>query len=256
MTGGSDGGHFARRRRANDRPSLAPEAASPIDLVPGPLARLGQHMVRPDQRREPALDSDARRRAVELGHPGYSGCSTPATTTLEPSTSTPTTSPTPAVPNPTPSTSTPVAATKGGVQLDPALPEYVPVQGVTGKINSVGSDTMNNEMTLWAEGLRKHYPSVQVEIEGKGSSTAPPALIESASQFGPMSRDMKGKEIDLLDGIKIIEEHGWAQVVPDANEPLVHVYAEGDTEEEAHRLEEGLRRLVEEIISGAAQRAS
>jgi mannose-1-phosphate guanylyltransferase/phosphomannomutase len=59
----------------------------------------------------------------------------------------------------------------------------------------------------------------------------------------------KGKEVDLLDGIKILEERGWAQVVPDANEPVVHIYAEGDTEEEASRLERELREAVEEIIA-------
>jgi phosphate transport system substrate-binding protein len=80
--------------------------------------------------------------------------------------------------------------------VDASLSAYKATEGVSGSIKSVGSDTMNNEMTLWAEGFRKHYPSVQVEIEGKGSSTAPPALIEGASQFGPMSREMKGKEID------------------------------------------------------------
>ena len=65
-----------------------------------------------------------------------------------------------------------------------------------------------------------------------------------------LTEQMKGKETDLLDGIKVIEERGWAQVLPDANEPLVHVYAEGDTEEEANRLEQELRGLVEEIIAG------
>jgi phosphate transport system substrate-binding protein len=47
---------------------------------------------------------------------------------------------------------------------------------------------MNNEMTLWAEGFLAMYPNVKVEIEGKGSSTAPPALIAGTAQFGPMSR--------------------------------------------------------------------
>src|SRR6185369_6915989 len=60
---------------------------------------------------------------------------------------------------------------------------------------SVGSDTMNNEMTLWAEGFKNLYPNVQVEIEGKGSSTAPPALVAGSAQFGPMSRQMKDQEI-------------------------------------------------------------
>ncbi|GAB6164310.1 phosphate ABC transporter substrate-binding protein PstS [Thermostilla marina] len=85
------------------------------------------------------------------------------------------------------------------VAVDPALPDYKPTTGVSGKIKSVGSDTMNNTMALWAEGFKKFYPSVQIEIEGKGSSTAPPALIAGTSQFGPMSREMKEKEIDTFE---------------------------------------------------------
>ncbi len=82
------------------------------------------------------------------------------------------------------------------VKVDPALPDYKAVQGVTGSLKSIGSDSMNNEMTLWSEGFAKFYPNVRVEIEGKGSSTAPPALINGTAQFGPMSRPMKDKEID------------------------------------------------------------
>lgn len=85
------------------------------------------------------------------------------------------------------------------VQVDPKLPEYKPVAGVSGSIKSVGSDTMNNMMTLWSEGFLKYYPAVRVEIEGKGSSTAPPALIEGTATFGPMSRKMKPAEIDAFD---------------------------------------------------------
>jgi phosphate transport system substrate-binding protein len=82
------------------------------------------------------------------------------------------------------------------VQVDPKLPTYKAVQGVSGNLKSIGSDTMNNEMALWAEGFKKLYPNVQIEIEGKGSSTAPPALVAGTAQFGPMSRPMKEKEID------------------------------------------------------------
>ena len=82
------------------------------------------------------------------------------------------------------------------VQVDPNLPDYKPTQGVSGSLKSIGSDTMNNEMTLWAEGFLRMYPNVKIEIEGKGSSTAPPALIAGTSQFGPMSRPMKDAEID------------------------------------------------------------
>lgn len=82
------------------------------------------------------------------------------------------------------------------VKVDPSIPMYSKTSGVSGNINSVGSDTMNNLMTLWCEGFTKDYPNVKCQIEGKGSSTAPPALIEGTAQFGPMSRAMKSKEVD------------------------------------------------------------
>lgn len=82
---------------------------------------------------------------------------------------------------------------------DPNWKAYTRVSGVSGNINSIGSDTLNNLMTLWAEGFRKQYPNVKIQIEGKGSSTAPPALIEGTAQLGPMSRKMKGKEMDAFE---------------------------------------------------------
>lgn len=82
------------------------------------------------------------------------------------------------------------------LDIDPKLPEYRRVQGISGTIKSIGSDTLNNLMTLWAEGFKSLYPGVKVEIEGKGSSTAPPALVAGTAHFGPMSREMKAKEIE------------------------------------------------------------
>jgi len=85
------------------------------------------------------------------------------------------------------------------VKVDPKLPTYKPSVGVSGTIKSVGSDTMNNLMALWAEGFKKYYPSVKVEVEGKGSATAPTALISGTANFGPMSRMMKADEIDAFE---------------------------------------------------------
>ncbi len=81
-------------------------------------------------------------------------------------------------------------------QVDPAIKPYKAVAGVSGNLSSIGSDSLNNLMTLWAEKFNKMYPNVKVQIEGKGSSTAPPALISATAQLGPMSRAMKGSEID------------------------------------------------------------
>src|SRR5712692_4787068 len=85
------------------------------------------------------------------------------------------------------------------VQVDPGIGPYRKASGISGNLSSIGSDTLNNVMTLWAEGFQKQYPNVKIQIEGKGSSTAPPALISGTAQLGPMSREMKGTEIDQFE---------------------------------------------------------
>jgi len=85
------------------------------------------------------------------------------------------------------------------IKVEDAIASYRKTSGVSGNINSVGSDTMNNLMTLWAESFIRMYPNVKVQVEGKGSSTAPPALIAGTSQFGPMSRAMRATEIDQFE---------------------------------------------------------
>lgn len=92
-----------------------------------------------------------------------------------------------------------VGASNAASKVAPGVPEYSKVSGVSGSINSVGSDTMNNLMTLWCEGFARYYPNVRCQIEGKGSSTAPPALIEGTAQIGPMSRPMKSSEVDKFE---------------------------------------------------------
>ncbi len=85
------------------------------------------------------------------------------------------------------------------VSIDPAITAYQTTSGVSGTLNSVGSDTLNNLMTLWAEGFKSRYPNVNIQVEGKGSATAPPALIEGTAQLGPMSRPMKQEELDAFE---------------------------------------------------------
>jgi len=81
------------------------------------------------------------------------------------------------------------------VSVDEGVPEYKAVSGISGNLSSVGSDTLANLMTLWAESFKRSYPNVNIQIQAAGSSTAPPALTEATSNFGPMSRKMKAKEI-------------------------------------------------------------
>jgi phosphate transport system substrate-binding protein len=88
-----------------------------------------------------------------------------------------------------------VAGFSGAFALDQALPIYQTVEGPAGHLKSVGSDTLGHQMMLWAKAFEGLYPDVRIEIEAAGSATAPAALLEGRSQFGPMSRPMTEGEL-------------------------------------------------------------
>lgn len=93
-----------------------------------------------------------------------------------------------------------ISGTAGAVQIvDEGIPEYQKASGVSGNLSSVGSDTLANLMTLWAEEFKREYPNVNIQIQAAGSSTAPPALTEATASLGPMSRKMKDKELDAFE---------------------------------------------------------
>lgn len=79
--------------------------------------------------------------------------------------------------------------------LDEDLPDYRKASGVSGTLSSIGSDTLANLMTLWAQSFQQLYPNVNIQIQASGSSTAPPALTEGTANLGPMSRRMKDREL-------------------------------------------------------------
>ena len=83
--------------------------------------------------------------------------------------------------------------------VDTVIPEYQKTSGISGNFSSVGSDTLANMMTFWAEEYKRIYPNVNIQIQAAGSSTAPPALTEGTANFGPMSRRMKSKEIEAFE---------------------------------------------------------
>jgi phosphate transport system substrate-binding protein len=128
--------------------------------------------------------------------------------------------------------------------VDPDLPIYTPVSGVTGNLDSIGSDTLNNLMTLWAESFQAIYPNVHIQIEGKGSSTAPPALIEGTAQLGPMSRKMKNTEID-----KFEERFGYKPFLVGVGLDALAVYVHKDNPIEALSLQQ-----VDGIFSSTLKR--
>ena len=108
-------------------------------------------------------------------------------------------------------------------RVDPNLPTYERVSGISGNLSSIGSDTLNNLMTLWAEEFNRFYPNVNVQIQGAGSSTAPPAITEGTASFGPMSRAMRESEIRSFE-----ERHGYAPTAIPVAVDLLAVYVNKD----------------------------
>jgi phosphate transport system substrate-binding protein len=90
-------------------------------------------------------------------------------------------------------------ASHAAVSVDAKLSKYEVASGISGNLSSVGSDTLANLMTLWAESFKRYYPNINIQIQAAGSSTAPPALTEATSNLGPMSRKMKDKERDAFE---------------------------------------------------------
>ena len=91
------------------------------------------------------------------------------------------------------------AAAEAGTASAGKLADYERVTGISGNLSSIGSDTLANLMTLWTESFKRNYPSVNIQVQAAGSSTAPPALTEGTANFGPMSRAMKDKEIEAFE---------------------------------------------------------
>jgi phosphate transport system substrate-binding protein len=118
-------------------------------------------------------------------------------------------------------------------EVDPGLPEYEPVSGISGNLSSIGSDTLNNLMTLWAEEFQSIYPNVNIQIQGAGSSTAPPALTEGTANFGPMSRPMRSSEIQGFE-----EKHGYPPTAVGTAIDVLAVYVNKDNPVECLTMEQ------------------
>jgi len=119
------------------------------------------------------------------------------------------------------------------VEVDPELPSYEPVSGISGNLSSIGSDTLNNLMTLWAEEFQNFYPNVNIQIQGAGSSTAPPAVTEGTANFGPMSRTMRSSEIQTFE-----DRHGYPPTAVGTSIDLLTVIVNKDNPVECLTMEQ------------------
>lgn len=117
--------------------------------------------------------------------------------------------------------------------VDPNLPDYTEASGVSGNFTSIGSDTLNNLMTLWGEEFQRIYPNVNIQVQGAGSGTAPPAVTEGTANVGPMSRAMRDSEIAAFE-----ERHGYPPTAVGTAIDLLAVYVNKDNPIECMSLQE------------------
>lgn len=117
--------------------------------------------------------------------------------------------------------------------VDPDLPSYQTVSGISGNLSSIGSDTLNNLMTLWAEAFQDFYPNVNIQIQGAGTSTAPPALTEGTADFGPMSRMPRDSEHAEFE-----ERHGYQMTAVPVAIDTIAVYVNRDNPIEGMSIEQ------------------
>ncbi|WP_019626507.1 PstS family phosphate ABC transporter substrate-binding protein [Thioalkalivibrio sp. ALJT] len=126
-----------------------------------------------------------------------------------------------------------LAITPAMADVDPNIPAYESVSGISGNLSSIGSDTLNNLMTLWAEEFQNFYPNINVQIQGAGTSTAPPALTEGTADFGPMSRMPRDSEHAEFE-----ERHGYEMTAVPVAIDTIAVYVNRDNPIEGLTLEQ------------------
>lgn len=100
--------------------------------------------------------------------------------------------------------STGAAPAADQITVDPRIPHYQKGGALSGTLTSIGSNTMSSLMVYWEKGFRKYHPTVQIQMDAKGSGTAPAALIAGTAQLGPMSRVMMQPEIKAF-----TRKHGY-----------------------------------------------
>lgn len=108
-------------------------------------------------------------------------------------------------------------------EAEPKLAPYERVSGISGSLSSIGSDSLANLMTLWTEAFKRMYPNITIEVQAPGSSSAPPALVESTADFGPMSRLMKDLEVAAFE-----RRYGYRPTVIRVANDALSVYVHRD----------------------------
>jgi len=88
-----------------------------------------------------------------------------------------------------------VGAATGTSVSSGALPTYIPVVGLKGKIISIGASTATNLVAHLAVDFRRMYPDVTLQVSASALSLGPTALLKDQADLVPMSRPLTPEEV-------------------------------------------------------------
>lgn len=60
----------------------------------------------------------------------------------------------------------------------------------------------------------------------------------------------RGKDVEMLDGVRIKREDGWVLVLPDSSDPAFRIIAEADTPQQALEYVDVMSEHIEELVAG------
>jgi phosphate transport system substrate-binding protein len=89
-----------------------------------------------------------------------------------------------------------VEAVAAVASMETTRAAYQPTVVLEGRLRSIGSDTMDLLVASWEREFARHHPKLRILHEGRGTSTATPALLENQADIGPMSRPMLEAEAE------------------------------------------------------------
>ena len=121
-------------------------------------------------------------------------------------------------------------------------PDFLPAYDATATLVKL-LDLLAVDRAQAVRGRRTICPTVHIAHE-----IVPTPWERKGSIMREMVERSKGRDVVLVDGVKILHPDGWALVLPDPEEPIVHVWAEAGSDHEAAQLAAEYARRINQIV--------
>jgi mannose-1-phosphate guanylyltransferase/phosphomannomutase len=129
-----------------------------------------------------------------------------------------------------------------GFKQEPIFPEFQPAFDALYAIVKV------MEM-LAGEGRKLHELNDMLPAWFFRHRTIPCPWERKGEVMRTIADDYADRDIELFDGVRVNANGGWFLVLPDASDPTVNVYAEGDSNESADHLVAEISARIENLVA-------